>query len=118
MKSLLGLLVLVLVLQHPVVTGSPFCLLAQHQAGVMAQQPWTPAPGNPGHGVPPDGWYCSTSDPEPEKRCACQRIDTSKDCEGDPTEDNVHCKVACHRARCHCAVTCMPGFGQPETGEA
>lgn len=103
MKPILFALTLtLLVTQAP--TLSPFCVGAKAAQRLAAQQ----EPGNPGHKEPPAGWYCSTHSPEAAKRCACHRVDTHPLCEGEPTEDNATCLVACHRAHCHCAVECRP----------
>lgn len=97
---LLALTLALLVTQTP--TLSPLCLMAQH---VAAQQ----QPGNPGHQPPPAGFYCETNHADPAKKCACHRVDTDPMCEGEPSEDNAQCLVACHKQHCHCDVVCEPG---------
>lgn len=92
-------LLVLLVAQTP--TLSPLCLMAQQ---VAAQQ----QPGNPGHLPPPTGFYCETNHTDAAKRCACHKVDTHPLCEGEPTEDNAQCLVACYKDHCHCEVACVP----------
>lgn len=109
MTRLVFVLVLgALLAQSPAFTGSPLCLMAQHQQTAMAQQ------GNPEHKEPPPGWYCSRDAQDAAKACACHRIDASPDCEGIPHEDAA-CKVYCFKQHCHCPVRCVPNGGPGPT---
>jgi hypothetical protein len=75
-------------------------------AALMAQGQHRPEPGNPGHLVPPDGWFCSTHDKDETKRCTCHRTDSDPLCEGTPTEDRPNCLNNCFPKHCHCDVEC------------
>lgn len=62
----------------------------------------------------PLGWLCTPSGDRrngvqtAEHPCACKRMVTTDDCEGEPSHENV-CKQWCHERRCGCPVTCeMP----------
>lgn len=81
------------------------CVGALH-AMALAQEP---EPGNPGHQTPPAGYFCTTKGSATQKPCACHRVDTSPACEGEPSEDNARCRVACFKGSCHCDVQCAPG---------
>lgn len=71
-------------------------------------------PGQRHHGPPPPGWFCTHNDPNPAKKCSCERLDTSDNCEGPVSEDRK-CKVWCHKQACHCPIACMPA--EPEPGD-
>lgn len=86
------------------------CAGALHAMGIAAAQ--DPDPGNPGHQPPPKDYFCTTKGSAKQKPCACHRVDNSRACESEPTEDNATCRVACYKDHCHCDVECAPWGGQ------
>ncbi len=79
----------------------------------LVQQEPEPYPGQRGHAMPPDGWFCSHDSKEPAHKCQCKRM--ARPAPGDPCCDNVkdediiesdQCKVYCHKDHCHCPVQC------------
>lgn len=76
---------------------------------LMAQEPWTPEPGNPGHHPPPAGWNCSHTAKDAAHQCACQKTcEDSEDGGIEVREDGEHCKVWCFKDHCHCPVKGCP----------
>ena len=90
--------------------AAAFLLLAQQQ-----DEPWTPAPGNPGHREPPAGWSCNQNKDEidPSHLCTCHRTcqegentDPSED--GPPIIEDPQCTVYCHMKHCFCPLHNCP----------
>jgi len=71
-------------------------------------------PGSNSHQKPPDGWFCSHNDPRPAHKCACVRMDHDPNCEGEPLEDNLRCRVKCHPKHCHCPIVCAVDHEVPK----
>ena len=77
---------------------------------VLVQTDPEPYPGQRGHAMPPEGWFCSATAKDVAHKCSCKRMmQSSKEdpaCEfGEPPEVQ-ECKVWCHKERCLCPVTC------------
>lgn len=78
---------------------------------VQQDEPWTPAPGNPGHRRPPEGWHCFTDSPvapAPEGHaCDCHKACHIDQGTGDRIiVEDPKCVVHCYRDNCRCAYTC------------
>lgn len=88
-------------------------------AFTLAQTPAPePYPGQRQHQKPPDGWFCSHDSQNPAKKCECQKVDTSHDCDDPSTVmEDRKCLTYCWRSHCHCKVGCQHDQSPMPDGE-